>query len=1025
VVVKNLKQIILYIIMIFLLMSFAYAEYNLGSSLTGTVTQQACDGMVIQPITNVSLDYLYYNAAPMGAELVQIYTGLAGTPTSLYNITANNSQNFTLPAGIILNAGQNYTIATSGASFVYWYNLATTPVNSKNIKFMAGANGYLTGNKCSYFDPYNRLHARMYLGIGATNYTSGGGSSYFLSFISQSPSDLNTSNIFSQQLNITYNYNLSMNLSSAYLNISILNSLDNCTIYFNNTCIVANNTPRLFYNITGEANKSYLFDDNKYIPATYRMNETIFDEQTLSFYNLTGLNQMLVFREYSINNLTAYGFEEIGLNTTGVCNVYFMNRTTSSLAILLGNTGATLLTSFNSSSFNHCHEGGGTTHCDNIIGMPIINYKVNNVTSFNREGYIAIKPSSAGVTCKIAYSNNASLSSNSGDIFTSNTAGVTYSNETFQVRSHLHQFGTSLSTRIVYDSCGNFSGINNCTGTPRTDYFDLSPLPPSSVTIYEPLLDQNIIEYLRVNCSNAFSPAGSTIINYTFYLLNSDESTNRTLGINATGCQMYNNTYNMNLSIGQYKIRIEVRNNLSLSSNTTSDLFNITKNMRLNITAYDSLTNLSIQNFSINFFNLAIGTNETFTTNDSYMEADLIRSTSYNYSFNGGLLYAIFNSTITTNSTPYQFLNLTIPKTNSVTIYMRDSGSSAILSNITINVTLTSNSTQYLYNTTTGTLFVYNITADIYEFKFNANNYAENTYFLTITNGSTQTLNAYLTQTGTDVIFTFKDDSSGAVLEGVAVQVSRIINTSWVVIDTKFTDITGRTKFNLLFTTNYRFSNSFAGYDDKIFNLNPVLFTSYDVFMSKVTGINSNEMDYSDISVQFLPLMLYSNNTNNFTWEIRSPTGKLISYLYNLTYPCGNQTFSGVSTTGDFSLKTFNITCANATSTATLFYQYTTTSGETKTYLTSIGIISQINNYTYTSNATDNFGLGMFERVLIVMIVIIVVAGISSMIGGLAFGTLLGLLIMAFFIYQGFFPFWAGILPIIIGFFIIKESTGR
>jgi 5-hydroxyisourate hydrolase-like protein (transthyretin family) len=290
-----------------------------------------------------------------------------------------------------------------------------------------------------------------------------------------------------------------------------------------------------------------------------------------------------------------------------------------------------------------------------------------------------------------------------------------------------------------------------------------------------------------------------------------------------------------------------------------------------------------------------------------------------------------------------------------------------------------------------------------------------------VTGRSTQILNAYLTASTDTVIFTAKDYSTGSTIEGVTVGMYRLLNSTLTLVATKTTDITGRVQLPYSVGAKYSFYFDKTGYASRTFSLDPVIFTSYDVFLTAlVTEIN----DYSDVSVTYLPKKYYANSTNNFSIIFNSPEGVLANYSYVLNYPGGSSTGNGVNANGGVFTHSFNIpSTVTLADSVNLSYNFTTVYAKDY-YFSARFPISGIKGHTIIALEDNTYGLGVFERVLIAVIASIITAGLASVAVGATFGVTLGLFIMGFFAYVGFLPWMAALISIFVGFVILARRTG-
>ena len=457
--------------------------------------------------------------------------------------------------------------------------------------------------------------------------------------------------------------------------------------------------------------------------------------------------------------------------------------------------------------------------------------------------------------------------------------------------------------------------------------------------------------------------------------------------------------------------------------NNTQTIVNMSY-ANLTISAKDGTTNESLTNCdtAINSVNWTswTGESQTATTNASYY---LINGT-YNASIicsGYALTYGQANITVS-GHTNYTF---TLYKTNSVTINILDEiTNTPITSNITIR--WTNNATTWENITSTGQLFIYNLTPSNYTLLFYGSNYSTRTYTITVGNLSTQFLTAYMVSSIYSTILTVKDKDTGDILPDVGFTLYKLVNSSWTTVESKYTDITGKVQIYYDPIGNYRFYFAKTNYEDLIFYLNPVLFDTYDVFMEKTSPLNYT-VDYDDISIIYSPQVFNNNANTTLNFLISSPEGKLISYSIRLTYPGGTGSDSGTNAIGEQMSAPVNIVGATRWDRVTLEYNYTTTLSGLRTFTQylSINTNATASENTWMANKDRTFGLGLFERVLIVTIIIIFTAGISTLVGQPLPGMILGIFLFGFMVFIGFIPIWSVLPSIMIGvFFLIWKSGG-
>jgi len=94
------------------------------------------------------------------------------------------------------------------------------------------------------------------------------------------------------------------------------------------------------------------------------------------------------------------------------------------------------------------------------------------------------------------------------------------------------------------------------------------------------------------------------------------------------------------------------------------------------------------------------------------------------------------------------------------------------------------------------------------------------------------TLNSYLIESAYNSVFTFKNIETGAILTGVQFAISRDVLGVPTLIQTLASDITGRIKLYYTPDVEYSFVASLSDYETKTFTLNPVIFSSYNVWLT-------------------------------------------------------------------------------------------------------------------------------------------------------------------------------------------------
>lgn len=371
-----------------------------------------------------------------------------------------------------------------------------------------------------------------------------------------------------------------------------------------------------------------------------------------------------------------------------------------------------------------------------------------------------------------------------------------------------------------------------------------------------------------------------------------------------------------------------------------------------------------------------------------------------------------------------EFKDLFVEYANSFNVYMYDEGTGAlILDNLTME--LYQGESLNSYWTTNGTIqLIDNFNGDYTVSVYN-NNYSRRIYAVSFSGGESKSLNVYLANLTNEVTFSLFDELTTEPIEGAIFAMARIINGSWQTVTSQFTDVTGKVKFSFASNVRYRFTVSKAGYVTKVFYLDPILFTSYNVRMARTTG-GIGGSDYAGVSIFFEPKTFYDGVENNVSFNFYSPDGYLTAYGLSLTYPGGSNSYSGSNANGETFDFSINISGANLTDMVTYDFYYITNATGRRDFTLSYGIIQEnISRGTFYYNKGETYGLGAFERVLIAVIASLIVAGFVSVFAGYLPGMLAGVFILGLFSYMGFVSWWANIISMLTAFIIMSGRSAE
>jgi hypothetical protein len=409
------------------------------------------------------------------------------------------------------------------------------------------------------------------------------------------------------------------------------------------------------------------------------------------------------------------------------------------------------------------------------------------------------------------------------------------------------------------------------------------------------------------------------------------------------------------------------------------------------------------------------------TTSGNYNLTNLTIG-SYNLTIDAGATYevksAIINiTTAITNQSFYLF------GTNSINITIYDEVTNVILNATNITIMFEDNSSVFTNYTYNGTFYIDNLNPAVYTIKFYNTNYSLRTYTVTVGNRTSQNLNAYMIVATYSTIFTVYDQDTSQALENVSFSIYKQSGGGWSLVQSTYSDISGKVQFYYSPLLSYRFYLTKTDYEDNLFYLNPILFSSYDIQMSKSVIIDYSQ-DFDGVSIIYSPSYFYDNNASLFTFIISSPPGTLTGYGFNLTYPGGSNASSGTNAIGEQLVRQVSIVGAGSYSTVNLSYYYITTLSGRRNFTALLSIVGLENN-TLMGDKNTTYGLGIFERILFYTLIILFVVGIASMVGQVLPGVVLSMVVSGLMVFVGFIPLWVILPSMFISFlFVVWKSGG-
>lgn len=495
---------------------------------------------------------------------------------------------------------------------------------------------------------------------------------------------------------------------------------------------------------------------------------------------------------------------------------------------------------------------------------------------------------------------------------------------------------------------------------------------------------------INISSGTQLKPSG-TVSTYEFL---NDTIINGSIRISSNTITI-NDTYNEEEHINSYS-----------NSPSVATTYNF---KTINISLYDAVTNNSI-----NESNITIGLTgnlknyELSSENTGNILFNAIIDQNYTVTINADD-YAITDESIlegiTGNIDFYLYTN------NSISFEVRWEENNSLITELT-DISLIGSEATYDYNTSNGTHYADNIISGTYSVKASIDGYDDKYYSVTVNDRSHQELTIYFAENYDNVTFIFQDENTGSTLEGVYFSMSRYVNGTLTSVTSKLSDITGTIIAKYVPNTFYSISASKTGYAVKTFNLDPV---ESDTYIVKLDPSTDQVFIDNGVSIYYTP-KTFTNGTNTFNFTFNSPLGFLNSYSLMVSYPDGFKSYTGSNSVGEVFYFDFDITNPSLYDSVKVQYYYITSLGSesNKTYYHTINYINA--SSTSWANFEANYDdLGIFERIMLVVLAVILVAGFGYLIGGFGGSMIMGLLVYVFFVATGFIPLWTILISLFVG----------
>lgn len=698
-----------------------------------------------------------------------------------------------------------------------------------------------------------------------------------ITFINQTPTDLTNTNLFSTNgtLRIIYNVtNIYNGTPIIYLNYTTNNSRN----YFEitNGTVTDPTLEALRYkqsNLGVSANNQYIYDinaDNDIYPLVNLLPFSYFVTTTHTRYTINGTNDYLKFALYNMSFENSQYLELDLKSNNSLCRIFYCNSSYSNGNLIsTSNNCFHFGTSSNQTTYNHTH-GANVGH--NLYAFTLNSSGYIGTVKVSENGFFAVNKQS-GTSCDIGLIPNRTRP-NTTELTL--TGGAVYTVLNYTPDTHLHFFNTTFPDNFKYQLCVT-NGTNDTCSSFRTDNLDITNFPPI-INIITPNNESINITSRYYNITWSYILTGASNVNFSVFLYNSTNDLVRNLSINQSNTSFYNwDIVSSNITQGTYYVGIYGLDNNSLTGFEFGDTFYIYNDAEVNVTAKYYFNNATISNFNITLYDFNSSL-YAYYNGTSYAELNIIKGHSYNILIDHPTYsYISYNFTTNTNFNNITFfMNLT----NSIYFLIYNYNTFTLI-NTSTQIYLLSDNTSYTFITNNGTYLASNLSNNFYIVSFNNSNYSVATYSITVNEDTSQQLIAYLIpNTSTQFIQFYVKDLSSTPLQNITINIQKLINSTYIQIGNKLTDISGYTYFYLEQGVSYKFTLSGDGYNTRTFLLEVFSINSPYIFkLTPSTELEFNNI-FDDVSYILTPTNLtLTSFVNTFTIQSSSPSGKML-YTY-------------------------------------------------------------------------------------------------------------------------------------------------
>jgi len=301
-----------------------------------------------------------------------------------------------------------------------------------------------------------------------------------ITFQSQTPADLNITNVQGNPMFINYSITGdNINTSTIRIYYKSNDSIDNIQYYLNGTAH-AGYFPETV-NASSGTNYSFRLLDNEIYPGTFMVGAVSADNMAHTAYTTNNKNDYIKMQILNVSDVKNWGIFEIMANSTAnaaPANLFYCNgsyiggdKFTSSLSncTLIGTLAPT-------TNYSHCHLNAS---CHNWLPFTFntTDGTINGL-KVTPDSYFAFGGAKDWSIWHVAEEIRV------GTTATTENNGNSWTDQTYTVDSHLHQFLGNAS--FYYYVCANYTNGTEVCSSVREDLMELGGLPPTAPFVVSP-----------------------------------------------------------------------------------------------------------------------------------------------------------------------------------------------------------------------------------------------------------------------------------------------------------------------------------------------------------------------------------------------------------------------------------------------------------------------------------------------------------------------------------------------------------